>query len=381
MALILYGTALQAATHDGTAFSPGGAVARFVLVALASITLGLAAGWVIAWVRQRLHDPQVENTVSLLSGFAAYLPAYALGLSGVLAVVVTGIYLGRIGPRVVSSRTRLQGEEMWDVVIFLLNGLIFVLIGLQLRTILARLSPGLIVTFILVTAVVSLTVIAVRLVWMFPGARLAILLARPSRRQPMPPWRNIVVGGWAGMGGVVSLAAALALPDTYKTTAGQMIHLPGRGLIVFVSFGVILVTLVGKGLTLPWLIHRLGLSADDGAAREETKARFKATQAALARLETLAAEDWAPRRKVDRLREQYQYRGHVLSSALDGHDEDGHDHVGEKAAYRRLRRDVLTTERRTVVGLRDRGIIDDEVLHRIQRELDLEEIQLSEEPG
>jgi len=253
-ALILYGTALEFATHDRTVFSPGDAVARFVLVALASIALGLAVGRAIAWVRRRLHDPQVENTVSLLSGFAAYLPAYALGLSGVLAVVVTGIYPGRVGPRVVSSRTRLQGEEMWDVVIFLLNGLIFILIGLQLRTILAQLSLGRIVTFILVTVAVSLTVIAVRMVWMFPGARLATLLARPSRRQPPPPWRNIVVAGWAGMGSVVSLAAALALPETYQTAAGQVVHLPGRGLIVFVSFGVLLVTLVGKGLTLPWLI-------------------------------------------------------------------------------------------------------------------------------
>jgi CPA1 family monovalent cation:H+ antiporter len=139
------------------------------------------------------------------------------------------------------------------------------------------------------------------------------------------------------------------------------------------------VTLVGKGLSLPWLIRRLGIPADEGAAREEAKARFKATQAALARLEALAAEDWAPQHKVAHLRSQYQYRSHVLSVDLDGHDDGDHDHVAETASYRRLRAEMLAAERHTVVGLRDRGVIDDEVMHRLQRELDLEEIQLSGE--
>jgi CPA1 family monovalent cation:H+ antiporter len=379
MAIILYTTALDIATHDGRVFSPGSTVLRFLLVALGSIALGLAVGWAIAWLRRRLDDPPVENTVSLLSGFAAYLPAYALDLSGVLSVVAAGVYLGRVGPRIVSSRTRLQAQEMWQMVVFLLNGLIFILIGLQLRTVLARLSPGLVVTFILVTALVSLVVVVVRMAWMFPGARLSRLLTPPHRRQPAPSWRSVVVAGWAGMGGVVSLAAALALPETVEQ-GGHVVHLPGRGLIVFVSFGVILVTLVGKGLSLPWLIRRLGLSADD-AAREETKARFKAAQAALARLETLAAEDWAPQHKVEHLRAQLQYRSHVLRSDLDGHDDDGHDHAAETAGYRRLRREMLAAERQTVIGLRDRGIINEDVLHRIQREFDLEEVQLSEDPG
>lgn len=380
MAIILYTTALDIAMHDGAVFSPGLTVARFLGVGVASIALGLAAGWAIAWLRRHLNDPQVENTISLLSGFAAYLPAYALGLSGVLSVVTAGLYLGRVGPRIISSRTRVQAEEMWDVVVFLLNGLLFILIGLQLRTILGRLSMSLIVTFLLVTALVSLVVVLVRMVWMFPGARLSRLLTPPSRRLPAAPWQSVVVAGWAGMGGVVSLAAALALPNTIRA-GGHLVPLTGRGLIVFVSFGVILVTLVGKGFSLPWLVHRLGLSAGDGAAREEAKARFKAAQAALLRLETLASEEWAPSNKVEHLRAHYQQRSHVLLAALGKHDDDGHDHAGETLAYRRLRRDVLAAERQTVVGLRDRGVIDDEVLHRIQRELDLEEIQLSDEPS
>jgi len=320
-------------------------------------------------LRRHLSDPPVESTISLLTGFAAYLPAYALHLSGVLAVVTTGVYLGRLAPRIVSSRTRLQTQEMWAVVGFLLNGLLFILVGLQLRAIVAQLSPGLVGTFLGVTGLVSVAVVMVRLVWMVPGARLARLLTPRQRRQPPAPWQSIVVAGWAGMGGVVSLAAALAVPRT----------LAGRNLIIVASFGVILVTLVGKGLSLPWLVRRLGLSADQSEVREETKARYKAAQAALARLETLAAEEWAPPQKVAHLRVQYEHRSHVLGAALDGHDDDDHDHAAETAGYQRLRRETLSAERRLVIALRDRGVINDEVLHRIQRELDLEEVRLPRE--
>lgn len=378
MAIILYTTALDVAIHDGVGFSPALTAGRFVGVAVGSIALGLAAAWCLAQLRRHLDDPPVESTVSLLSGFAAYLPAYALGWSGVLSVVAAGVYLGRVGPSIASSRTRLQAEEMWAVVVFLLNGLIFILIGLQLRSILARLSPGLVATFILVAAAVSLAVVAVRMAWVFPGSRLSRLLTPRRARQPMPAWRSVVVAGWAGMGGVVSLAAALALPDPATAhVAGYTAEV--HDLIIFTAFGVILVTLVGKGLSLPWLIRRLGISADGSAAREEAKARFKATQAGLARLEALAAEDWAPQHKVASLRAQYQHRSHVLSADLGAHDDGDHDHAAEAASFRRLRTEMLAAERHTVVGLRDRGVIDDEVMHRLQRELDLEEIRLSGE--
>lgn len=313
----------------------------------------------------------MESTVSLLTGFAAYLPAYALHLSGVLSVVAAGLYLGRVAPRVVSSRARLQTQDMWEVVIFLLNGLLFILIGLQLRSIVTQLSPGRAGAFLAVTGIVSVAVIVVRLAWMFPGTYLARWISPTQRHLPPVTWQNIVVAGWAGMGGMVSLAAALAVPRT----------LPGRDLIVIVSFGVILVTLVGKGLSLPWLIHRLGLTADQGEVREETKARYKAAQAALARLETLETEEWAPSQKIEHLRAQYQHRSHVLGAELTGHDDGDHDHAAETASYQRLRRETLTVERQTVIGLRDLGVINDAILHRIQRDLDLEEVRLIGENG
>lgn len=367
MAVILYTTALALATDTGRLFSPWLTVGTFLLTGVASVGIGLAVGWAVAALRRHLSDPPVETTVSLLTGFAAYLPAYALHLSGVLAVVATGIYLGRVGPRVVSSSARLETQAMWAVVTLLLNGLLFILIGLQLRTIVAQLSPGLVGMFLGVTGAVSLAVVVVRLVWMFPGAHLARMITPRQRRQAAEPWQNMIVAGWAGMGGVVSLAAALAVPHT----------LAGRNLIIVASFGVILVTLLGKGLSLPWLVRQLGLSADQSEIREEAKARYKAAQAALARLETLAEEEWAPPGKVAHLRAQYEHRSHVLGAQLNGHDDDDHDHVTETAGYQRLRRETLRAERQQVVALRDRGVINDEVLHRIQRELDLEEVRLS----
>jgi CPA1 family monovalent cation:H+ antiporter len=377
-ALILFTTALGVATQTGVTFSPALTALRFVAVVVGSIAIGALVGRAIAALHRRLNDPPVENTVSLLAGFAAYLPAYVLGLSGVLAVVTAGVYQGRVDPRIVSSRTRLQAEEMWEVIVFLLNGLIFILIGLQLRTLIERLSPALVGTYVWVTVLVSATVVVVRLAWMFPSARLARLVTPPSRRQPNAPWRSVVVAGWAGMGGVVSLAAALALPDPKGVGAADYTA-SARGLIVFIAFGVILATLVGKGLTLPWLIRRLGLADDGIDAREETKARYKASQAALAQLETLAAEDGIPLNKLEYLRSHYQHRSHVLASQIHGHDDEGHDHVSEASAYQRLRRETLLAERQTVVRLRDDGVINDDVLHRIQRELDLEDIQLGEE--
>ncbi len=369
MALILYTTALALATGDGTPFSPWLTVGQFLLVGVGSVGIGLAVGWAIATLRRHLSDPPVETTVSLLTGFAAYLPAYALHLSGVLAVVTTGVYLGRVGPRVMSSSARLETQATWGVVTLLLNGLLFILIGLQLRAIVAQLSPGLVGTFLGVTGLVSLAVVVARMAWVFPSARLARLLTPQRRRQRAEPWQSIVVAGWAGMGGMVSLAAALAVPRS----------LAGRNLIIVASFGVILVTLVGKGLSLPWLARRLGLSADQSEVREETKARYKAAQAALARLDMLEGESWAPPRKVARLRAQYERRSHVLGATLTGHDDSDHDHVAETAGYERLRRETLNAERHLVVTLPDRSAINDEVLHRIQREIDLEDVQLSHE--
>lgn len=383
-ALVVFGLALQAATGKSFSFWEGGL--QFIWVSLGGVAIGLAVGWAIGVVRSHLSDPPVENTISLLTGFAAYLPAYALGVSGVLSVVATGLYLGRRGPHVVSARTRLQAQAIWDIVVLLLNGLLFILVGLQLNVILnARLDGAghtghTSRTFLSLyswptllgwAALVSLTVIVVRMAWVFPDAYLPRLLSRRVRaRDPYPGWRNVVVLGWTGMRGGDSLAAALAVKVAINA------HAPGaRELIIFLTFGVILATLVLQGLTLPLLIRRLGVTADNSAEREEAKARFKAAQAAMARNDALGPQDGVPPDIVEDMRLHYKDRSRRFAARYHGSDEDG-ALEGRAAAFRTLQSERLRAERRAIVALRDDGVINDEVMSRVQRDIDLEQVRL-----
>ncbi len=368
------------------AFSVWEAGLQFVVGAAGGIAFGFLIGWVVVWTRRHLaDDPSIQNTVSLLTPFVAYLlaeelPPYVwhellgltgeLHLSGVLAVVTTGLYLGRKGPYIISSSTRLQGYAVWELVTFLLNGLIFVLIGLQLRNVARGLSdytPGQLFFY---AVLVSLTVIAVRLFWIFPATYLPRWASRTIReRDPSPPWRNVAALGWTGMRGVISLAAALALPKTV-VGGGPFV---GRNLIIFLTFCVILATLVVQGLSLPAVIRALGLEDDRIGEREETKGRILVAEAALERLEELADEAWVREDTAERVRGLYNYRRNRFASRFDG-DPDG---VEERSsAYQRLMVELLAAQRRALVRLRDEGKIADEAMHRIERDLDLEESRL-----
>jgi len=301
-------------------------------------------------------------------------------VSGVLATVTTGLYLTCRAPNFFSSGTRLQANAVWNMLIFLLNGLVFILIGLQLPSILgildttiARQSPLILVWY---AVLISLTVILVRLVLVFPGTYLPRLLNRRLReRDPSPGWRTVVLLGWTGMRGAVSLAGALAVPEvTANATA-----FPERALLVFLTFCVILATLVVQGLSLPLLIRGLGLQDDGASAREETKARLTAAQAALARLDALAGEDEASQQLAQHLRRHYTARiRSITKRSKQAEDEPGPD---QATTYQRLQREALEAEREAVIGLRNRGEINDEVLRRIQRELDMEEQRLAGEAG
>ncbi len=378
-ALVVFSLALGVAT-TGKSFSFWEGGLQFIWVSLGGVAIGLAVGWAIGFVRGYLSDPPVENIISLLTGFAAYLPAYALGVSGVLSVVAAGLYLGRRGPHIVSSQTRLQAQATWEIVVFLLNGLLFILVGLQLNVILnarlgnsgrAFLSLYSWPTLLGWAALVSLTVILVRLIWVFPGAYLPRLLSRRIRaRDPYPGWRNVVVLGWTGMRGGDSLAAALAVSVAIDART------PGaRELIIFLTFGVILATLVLQGLTLPPLIRRLGVTADNSAEREEAKARFKAAQAAMARIDALGAQDGVPPDIVEDMRLHYADRSRRFAAQYHGSDEDG-ALEGRATAFRTLQSELLRAERRAVVALRDDGVINDEVMSRVQRDIDLEQVRL-----
>lgn len=370
IALVAYRMAV-AATVAGV-FSVGEAVPRFLFAAGGGIGIGLLAGLGIIWLRRRIDQPVVENTISLLTPFVAYLPAERLGASGVLAVVTVGLYLGRFAPRVVSPRTRLQAGGMWAMVVFLLEGLIFILVGLELPRALASVRPLSLGTLLAQAAIVSGTVIAVRMLWMFPGAYLSSWVGRLfGTRQDRAPWRGVAVVGWAGMRGGVSLVIALATPYTI----GGDRPFPDRDLIVFFTFAVILATLVLQGLSLPAVIRLLGVQADYGADVEERTARHRVAAAGLRALDEAAGD--GDEDLVGRMRERHSHRVHRYAAGEgDGAAPTDHDDERIAADYRRIRARMIAAEREELVRLRDGKVIGDDVMRTIQYELDLEQMLL-----
>jgi CPA1 family monovalent cation:H+ antiporter len=368
-ALVAYRFAVAAVVTG--AFSVWEAGLTFVVSAAGGIAVGLGVGWIVRRVRRRLHNPPIEITLALLSGYFAYLPAELLHVSAVLAAVTVGIYMGAHTSELTTAQTRVQGDAVWEIVVFLLNALLFVLIGLQLPVILDELSgepPG---TLLAYGALVSATVIGVRIAWVFPATYLPRRLSRRIReRDPSPPWQYPAFISWAGMRGAVSLAAALALPATTDQDAA----FPGRSLILYLAFCVIVATLVGQGLTMPLVIRLLGLETDGRAERQEVKARIEAAEAALARLEELATENWVRDDTAERIRGLYTFRRNRFAARLDG---EGDGAIEERsAAYQRLVRELLDAERRALDELSRQGRITAEVAQRVGRDLDLEDLRL-----
>jgi len=360
-ALVIYRVAVLAV---GGSFSYADAGARFVLGAAGGIAIGLAVGWVIAEIRKRLDDPPVEVTISILSGYAAYVPAERIGASGVIAAVTIGIYIGWRAPEISNPRQRIAGFSMWTILTFLLNALLFVLIGLQLPLILEGLKDEPIGELLGVAAAVSLVVIACRMVWVHVITyAIRALDRRASQVARRGTWQGRVVTGWAGMRGAVSLAAALALPADF----------PARDQLLFITFGVIFATLVLQGLTLPAVIRWSGVHDDGAEAEEELLARRRATEAALTRLDELEALDWTRDDTIERMRGLYRYRTSRLAARTTD-DEGDFEHRSVK--YQKMVRDVLDAQRRAVVELRNTGQISNDVMHRIERELDLEDERL-----
>jgi monovalent cation/hydrogen antiporter len=362
-ALVLYRAAVVAAVA-GT-FSFGDAGLRFVVSVVGGIAVGLVVGWLVAIVRIRLDNVPAEIAISLLTGYLAYIPANALHVSGVLAAVTVGVYLGWRAPELSTPAMRMQGLAVWETLVFLVNALLFALVGLQLRPILDALSGHSTASLIGYAAAVTATVIAVRLAWIFPHKFLSRSLFRERAH-----WRESLVIGWTGMRGAVSLAAALAVP--LHTDSGA--PFPSRELIVYLAFCVILGTLVVQGLTLPGVIRFLRLEEDAAPAREEAKARLLAADAALARLEELVAEDWVREETAERLRGLYGFRRNRFAARFDDADDGAIER--QSVDYQRLRRELLEAERAAVVELRRIGRINDEVMYRVFRDLDLEDSRL-----
>lgn len=365
-ALILFSFAVAAVAQGS--ISVATAIGGFAVIVAGELAWGVAAGWAMLRLRSIVRNPEAEITLALLTPFLTFWPPHVLGGSGVLATVAAGLYTSWNGPRFIRPATRLQGYFVWGLVVHLLDGVLFLLTGLQAREVARDLVEGAAgwEQPALAGAVVSVVIVLVRFVWVFPATYIPRLMsASLSRREPPPPWQQPFVVGFTGIRGVVSLAAALSIP---LTVAGA--PFPDRGLILFVTFCVIVVTLVGQGSTLPWLVKKLGLDhagdAESAAAKAaEVKARIAGVEAALGALEHV--EDLPPgvlaverARQATRLAE---YQG-TADERVPGSP------VADDA---KLHARAIEAERRRIAELyRDRQLTD-EARRRIERELDLED--------
>jgi Na+/H+ antiporter len=370
-ALLAYKVAVSVAI--GESVSASHTILAFFGDVAGGVAIGFAVGWLIAEVRKRVNDVNTELTISLFSAYGAFIPADQIGVSGVLAVVTCGLVLGFRAPEIASPESRMQGYALWSILTFLLNATLFILIGLQLPAIVDGLSGRPVGQVVGYAALICAAVIALRYLWQNTiTVVIRTLDRRPSQIARRSTWRQRTIGGWAGMRGAVSLAAALALP--LHTNSGAAF--PDRDLIQFITFSLILVTVVGQGLTLPWLIRRLGV-VEDGAdeQNEELKARLVIARAALERIDELENEDWTRDETIERVRALYQFRKRRF--AAQAGKLDGSDGIEERSlAYQRLMHEIYAAQRTELVRLRNERRIAADVMRRVERELDLEESRL-----
>ncbi|HEY0992734.1 MAG TPA: Na+/H+ antiporter [Kofleriaceae bacterium] len=353
-------------------FSATHTLGQFAIVALGGIAFGLVVGWLVAEVHRRLDDFLIETVISLITAYVAYIPAEHLGVSGVLATVTAGGFLGWRNPQLFSPLTRLRSRSVWAVILFLFNSLVFILIGLELagsRDLLATTSTAGLLGW---CAAIAGAAIGIRLLWVPVVMYLPYQIRRRLRGGPAPAsaWKETAVVSWTAMRGIVSLALVLALPRTLPDGS----PFPFRDLLVVLVFAVIVVTLLGQGLTLPLLIRALGFVDDGAALRQEREGLLQGTERALERLGELDRTSIIVPWLVERLRATYEERLNRLQASVRD-DPECRLMDGENLAYRRLREQLITAERAAVVAMRNRGEISEEVLHKLQQDLDLEALQ------
>ena len=354
-ALVLFRIAVGIAT--GTAFSVGSASLEFVGNIAGGIAVGLLVGWVATLVIRRLTDTPLVILISVLQAYGAYIGAEEIHASGILAAVVAGLYGGYAMPHSMDADTRLTSLAFWQVLVFGLEVTLFVLLGLQLPTIVEAFdeSPA---------GITELAGTAVALAAAMVVLRMAVVFL--MGRQIGEDWRERFIVGWSGMRGAVSLAAALAVP----------LEVDERPEIVFLTFALILITLVGQGLTLPLLLRTLDIRESRPWTEEEAAARMEAAQAALDRLDELEHEDGVTEEQLKRLRELYRVRFRVCAAVLGGEDPGAAARQGRIEQYGRLRRELIGIERETLLALRSDGRLRGRTLAQITRDLDLEEARV-----
>jgi Na+/H+ antiporter len=371
VALVSYKVALGAVVSG--VLTASDAVDDLIIGVAGGVAIGVAVAWLSTMALRRLDDAPLSILLTVFTAYAAFALADGVGASGVLAAVSSGLYSGWRSHEIFNADIRLNAQSFWRVLVFTLNAILFVLVGEQfpgiLRTVGEQFSPGEIIGYGLM---ISAVVVAVRVAWQFLPTAIGRLIPSVGDTGGGQDWRERVLIGWSGMRGAVSLAAALALPFTLDSGA----QFGSRDLIVYLTVAVIFVTLVGQGLTLPFLVRRLGLSATEPWAPDEAVARLAAAQAALDKLEELESSGTpVSETAVERLRELYQARFARCVAALQG---EGTDLPIEDplTGFRRLRSDLIDTERRILLDMRNDGRIKQDLFRRIQRDLDLDEARL-----
>jgi monovalent cation/hydrogen antiporter len=372
VALVAYKVALVAVVTG--AFTAETVLDDLLLGVVGGVAVGLVLAWFTSRALRRLNDPPLAIVLTVLLAYASFALADGIGASGVLAAVTAGLYSGWRSHEIFDADTRLNAQAFWRVLIFGLNAILFVLVGLQFPEVLRRVgeqfSVGEIIGYGLL---VSATVVVVRMAWQFLPGSLGRIAEGARGWAPGADWRENTLIGWSGMRGAVSLAAALALP--FELDSGE--SFASRDLIIYLTVAVIFVTLVGQGLTLPWLVRKLRLKAHEAWSPDEAVARLGAAQAALDRLEEIeASEPGVPENVIERLRELYQARFARCVAALSGKD-GGTPIEDPLKGYRRLREELIDRERGALLEMRDDGRLKQEMFRRIQADLDLDEARLT----
>jgi CPA1 family monovalent cation:H+ antiporter len=354
-ALLLYAVAVTAAVSGSFSVSADGL--RLLWVIPASIAVGLLAGRLVTFTWSRVRDSQAQTMISVIAPYLAYLPASQIGLSGVLAVVAAGIMVNRASPKVLAAEARQRTTGFWETTVFVMNAILFVLIGAQLRdtfTTLRHYPVGLLVAEVVA---VNAAVIGLRFAWIFAGGLIADRLQRKGVAIDGDRWKSRAIAAWSGLRGGVSLAAAIALPQTVAGGA-PFAH---RDLIILLAFSVILVTLVGQGLTLPWFVARLRPRDDLVESEEQQHAFGTMRRAALQRVDELERDGRIHSGYAERLRSWYV---------------DARKVSNESPAARDAVLELVNAERASLIEARERGLIDNTVLRRMQAALDMEELRL-----
>lgn len=350
---------------------------QFVLVSVMGVAVGILTGFLVAKVHRYVAGNDiVETSLTLLTPFMSYLLAERFHFSGVLAVVTTGLFLSWKSSELFSHTSRLQANSVWGVVVFILNGVIFILIGLQLPSILNEISRYPFITLVWYGLAISIVVMLVRIIWVYPGAYLPRLLNGKTRaKEKNPGWRQVLIVGWTGMRGVVSLAAALALPVTFEDGG----FFPQRELILFLTFCVILFTLVLQGLSLPYLIRWMGIKSNrEDEELEEIEARKRLASSAIEHIEENFAFGVLTEEVLAQVKNKYEIRYNHLNNYSVLKEEKKTDEIFNQ--FHKVQKELLTVERDAIMLMRKNRIANDDVLRKLVYELDLEEARLGAEP-